>query len=231
MNSTKSKNPFTFCFTLATKVVHKLSAIIMPLPRKLHVCRLRKRLKNSTPTIISSDCVGSVIYHDLGLQFRSPTINLAIPGEDFLIFVQNLDAFLSAEVEEDIQAQKPYPVGKLQHNGMTVQLQFIHYVTFAQAKAKWDERRTRVDFSNLYVIQNLPQCPCAEHLQAFDSLPYKNKLLITNSNPTNSPNIVALPIFDNPKYIPGQILFHKHLFSCKRYLEDIDYVCFLNREQ
>lgn len=54
--------------------------------------KLRKRLKNNEFSIISDTCVGGIIYHRLGLQFSSPTINLGI-GEDvdsFIDFVENL---------------------------------------------------------------------------------------------------------------------------------------------
>ena len=36
----------------------------------------RRLLKNRDIPIISANCVGGVIYHDLGLAFNSPTINL-----------------------------------------------------------------------------------------------------------------------------------------------------------
>jgi uncharacterized protein (DUF1919 family) len=36
----------------------------------------RSRLTNKEVTIFSSNCIGGVIYHDLGLRFMSPTINL-----------------------------------------------------------------------------------------------------------------------------------------------------------
>ena len=36
----------------------------------------RVKLFNQTPCIIASNCNGGIIYHDLGLKFLSPTINL-----------------------------------------------------------------------------------------------------------------------------------------------------------
>lgn len=36
----------------------------------------RRKLKNKNPTIIASDCFGSLMYANLGLRFNSPTINL-----------------------------------------------------------------------------------------------------------------------------------------------------------
>ena len=50
----------------------------------------RKRLKNFNPTIISSNCNGGIIYHDLGLPFNSPTINLSMDTDDFIKLVSNL---------------------------------------------------------------------------------------------------------------------------------------------
>lgn len=58
---------------------------------------LRKRLKNNEFSIISNDCTGGVIYHDLGLRFTSPTINLFFePYEDYLYFLSNIKDYLHA---------------------------------------------------------------------------------------------------------------------------------------
>lgn len=38
----------------------------------------RLRLENSDITILSNNCIGGIIYHKLGLRFKSPTINLLI---------------------------------------------------------------------------------------------------------------------------------------------------------
>ena len=40
-------------------------------------------------TIISSNCIGGVIYSDLHRKFLSPTINLFFSAKDFLKFVFN----------------------------------------------------------------------------------------------------------------------------------------------
>lgn len=38
--------------------------------------RLVRRLTNLAPSILSLDCVGGVMAHDLRLRFNSPTVNL-----------------------------------------------------------------------------------------------------------------------------------------------------------
>ena len=50
----------------------------------------RLDLKNSDFTIISSNCLGGVISHKLGLKFMSPTVNLFIEPSSFVKFCKNL---------------------------------------------------------------------------------------------------------------------------------------------
>lgn len=54
----------------------------------------RSRLINTEPTVFASNCNGGVMLHDLGLQFRSPTVNLYIRPKDYIRFLQNLDHYL-----------------------------------------------------------------------------------------------------------------------------------------
>ena len=58
----------------------------------------RKRLRNFNPTIISNNCTAGFIYHDLGLEFRSPTINLTI--KQFPLFIAHLPHYLNCELME-----------------------------------------------------------------------------------------------------------------------------------
>ena len=201
---------------------------IMHASREKHYAAFRRRLNNTTPTIISSDCFGGIIYHNLKLEFRSPTINLTMPKEDFLQFVRELKGYLEAELTEVTDHSYDYPVGQLEYNGRKIQIRFMHYKTFAHAKKKWDERKKRVDFSNIYIIQTIRKVT-AEDVLAFDSLPYRNKMLLANANPTNSKNVVTHEVFSKPNYKSGEVLRFKSLFSRERYIDDVDYVGFLNQ--
>ena len=60
----------------------------------------RNRLRNENITIISANCVGGVIYHDLGLKFNSPTVNLYFNASDYVKFVSNLTYYLQCELKE-----------------------------------------------------------------------------------------------------------------------------------
>ena len=67
--------------------------------RKLHRKIMQKRNKNMDFTIIAQNCIGGVIYSDLGLQFLSPTINMFIEDENFVKLVENLEYYFSISAE------------------------------------------------------------------------------------------------------------------------------------
>lgn len=102
---------------------------------------------SNKPSIICSNCIGGIIYHNLGMPFLSPTINLWMPTSDFIKFIRNIREY----VEEDlvlVSTEKGYPIVSLKD----IIIHFNHYKTFKEAKEKWNERKKRIDYDNLYII-------------------------------------------------------------------------------
>ncbi|MCR5249797.1 MAG: DUF1919 domain-containing protein [Lachnospiraceae bacterium] len=125
----------------------------------------RARLKNKDFSLISMNCTGGMIYHELRLQFCSPTINLFFSAEDFVKLCSDLKGYLEKEVVE-VESPYPYPVGML--GDLTVH--FMHYPTFAEAKRKWDERCARVNYDNVYLLM-CDRDGCTEELaRRFDAI-------------------------------------------------------------
>ena len=59
--------------------------------RPLILKKFRRQNKNTDFTIISQNCIGGVIYANLGLEFRTPTINMFIEDENFVKdYVKNI---------------------------------------------------------------------------------------------------------------------------------------------
>ena len=58
----------------------------------------RSRLKNITPTIISSNCNGEYWYYDMKLKFLSPTINLSFDMNDYVKMLENLSWYMKQPV-------------------------------------------------------------------------------------------------------------------------------------
>lgn len=75
------------------------SRLIEAFFRKRMVKRMRDKIKSKDFTLISSDCIGGLIYHDLEMPFLSPTINMAIPAHSFVKLCANLKWYLSIEPE------------------------------------------------------------------------------------------------------------------------------------
>ncbi len=110
--------------------------------------RNRRRLKNRNITIIASSCNGGVIYHDLGLPFLSPFINLWIMPDDFIKLMKNLEEYLSFDLVFMDMKEKMYPVARLND----IYLYFQHYKTEEEAKSLWEKRLKRINFDNLAVF-------------------------------------------------------------------------------
>ncbi len=193
--------------------------------------KISKKLKNANPSIISSNCIGGIIYHDLGLKFDSPTINLMFRPDEFLLFCENMEGFLKATPKEIQYDECRYPVGELTYHDSTIKLFFMHYKTFDEALVKWEERKQRIDFGNIFIIWEIASehGPDKELLDRFLNLKYKNKVLITGERcSSNDESIFKVKLYDE-KYFSGKILtYTRKGFSKKRYLNDFDFVEFLN---
>ena len=92
--------------------------------------RLVRRLTNLAPSILSLDCVGGVMAHDLRLRFNSPTVNLFFEScGDFIDYVADLRYYSQAELCEcpyAYEGARRYPVGMLKGNGTLPDIK-IHF--------------------------------------------------------------------------------------------------------
>lgn len=186
-------------------------------------------LKDKKLTIISNNCIAGIIYHDLGLKFNSPTINLFIKNKDFINFLEHFDYFVNCELEEFKTNEYDYPTGVLKSQVYgNVYIHFIHYDSFFDAKRKWDIRKKRIDMTNFFIIMELGIHTNQIMLEKFKKLDFKNKIAIINSKHINDDNIKYLDIYDN--YEVGKILNYKDGYiKVRRYLDDLDYVSFFNK--
>ena len=115
----------------------------------------QKKNENKDFTLIARDCVGGVLYHQLGLKFLSPTINLFLSPEDFNCFCLNLKDYLDGELKEHLCEEK-YPVGMLHPRKGSklkpIRIDFMHYPSFEEAYRKWNERKERINWDNMFVV-------------------------------------------------------------------------------
>lgn len=213
--------------------LNRLFQITKELYRRLFVILPnRRRLKNHDFTLIANNCVGGVICHDLGEPFNGPTVNLFFPLEDYRLFLDNLEEALSANLEEYFPENETptYPLGRLYlKSGDVIRIHFVHYKTFLDAKTKWDERRKRVKWDNLFILMEAGVETTQELVRWFDALPFSNKIILTNkSYPYASARFLS--IYDDA-YSWGKLIKTKpRTFKTKRYVDDLDYIAWLNRQ-
>lgn len=183
----------------------------------------RLRLKNRRPTIIASNCIGTFMYYDMKMQFRSPTINLSFEMNDYVRFLENLHWYIEQPVVPYEDERFDYPCGMIGD----IEIRFNHYKTFEEAAAKWAERKKRIDWDNLFVI-GIDGDDCTyESIRRFDALPYKNKVIFTHKPCPEFPAVYYLPGFENLSGI-GQATDFKKQFLIRRYMDAFDYISFLN---
>lgn len=188
--------------------------------RKIINNMMKRKLYNKNATIISSNCNGSFIMHDLHMRFNTPTINLYFEADDFIKFVNNLEHYLSKEVFQVENSE--YPVGIIDD----IKIHFLHYNSFENAKNKWNERKKRVDLNNTYIIMTDRDGFDERTLQGFLSIKYP-KVLFSHKD-INEKDIVFFS-----KYVSEDcvgILSDFSGWSGKREYDIFDYISFLNNK-
>ena len=183
----------------------------------------RLRLKNSNATIISSNCNGEFIYYDMKLPFLSPTINLSFDMNDYVKMLENLRWYMEQPIHPCEDKRFDFPPGMLGD----IEIRFNHYETFEQAVEKWEKRKKRINWDNLFVL-GIDGDNCSEEtIHKFDALPYKNKVIFTHIPYPDIQSSYYIPGFEEEAGI-GVLLNFKKQFLVRRYLDDFDYVSFLN---
>lgn len=211
---------------MINKIKRKIHHILL-IPRRIYKKKQRMRLKNTTPSIISNNCIAGVILSDLHCAFNTPTINLYMDNHDYLTFLENIREYLALEVVQVEDPSKSFPVGVLYGSAGEVQLYFMHYDSFETAQQKWLERSQRVDFDNLYVMMDAHPGTPLEIINRFDRLDFSNKVILSDRDQPGISSNFKMSFYD-PSFLPGKILTYKTRFGMKRYLDEFDYVSFLN---
>ena len=182
----------------------------------------RKKLTNRNFTIFSQNCIGGIMYHDLGMQFNSPTVNLLFTPSDFIKFMKNIHWYLKQEIIF-LSTDTPYPIGKL--GG--VKIRFLHYSSNEEARCAWNKRRERINWNNVFVIccdEGLSH----EDMYEFDNLPYKNKILFVSKEYPEVKSSIICKHF--PDHTDARLLNFSNPFGKRFYQNYIDYVKWLNKE-
>lgn len=191
--------------------------------REQFIAKQRKRIMNKNVSIISSNCNGAFILHDLGLPFNSPFVNLWIRPQDFIKLLLNLDTYMKSDIKEIFEDGICYPIGQLRD----INLYFQHYSSFEEAKKKWIERKKRINKNNLYILFTDRDGCSYQDLLEFDQLTYKNKVVFTNHEYHEISSSFYIKGFENEKSVGicSEFIPNKNWL---RYYDQFDYVEWFN---
>ena len=186
--------------------------------------KIRAKINNENFTIISNNCFAGSIYQDLGVEYRSPTVGLFFYSDCYMKFVDNMKYYLNLELIFTSKSKYhnnklSYPVGILDD----IEIHFLHYATEKEAKEKWDRRKSRINFNNIFYIFSDRDGFNDKNFEDF--LRFNgNKILFSANEKYKSENTVILKEFIGESQI-GEITLNKWM-----YIYEFDICDFLNRE-
>lgn len=186
----------------------------------------QKRLIRKDTTIISMNCTGGILSHDLNLKFLSPTVNLYFRAEDFIKFCERLDYYLSIDTfteckDPKIVGDRKYPIAYLDD----IVVFFVHYKSFSEAVSKWNERKKRVNKDNIAIFNTDREGMTESLKQRFEKLPYRKVMFVNHPQPKYK-SCFYIPGYESEQSV-GIITDHDS-WDGKRPIDIFDWVTFLN---
>lgn len=189
-----------------------------------HRSTLSEKAKNTS--IISVNCTGGILSHDLGLKFLSPTVNLFMRAEDFIKFCENLEYYLNIDnfevcTDACIVEDRTYPVANL--GDLTLFL--VHYNSVEEAELKWNERKQRINMNNIAIINNDREGMTDNLKERFEGLPYK-KVMFTHIPDDKHPSCFYIKGYETESCVG--IITDSVGWKGLRPIDQFDYVSWLN---
>ncbi|MBQ2687952.1 MAG: DUF1919 domain-containing protein [Clostridia bacterium] len=185
--------------------------------------KMRKRLNNTTATLLCPNCMGGTLFHDLGLQFRSPTINTMMYQGDFIKFATNLDYYLDTNLEFFKHSEYTFPCAKL--NDITIH--FSHYTCKEDAETKWLDRKSRIDRDNLFIVCSERDGITKEDILKLANVKAKGVLAFTYNYYPDIPYAVQIKKYESKGEV-GNILRRIIWNDSREYEKYFDFVKWFN---
>ena len=167
-------------------------------------------------SIIAQNCIGGVLYHDLGLEFSSPTVNLFFMGPDFVRFVSNLKHYM--DLDPVMTWGENYPIGYLED----VQIHFMHYATCLEARDAWNRRKHRINWDNILVLCTDMEDFTDEVFARWKDIPYPKVLFTANSSFAQDQDSVFYPEYQSGGRV-GDLISQRKFYRDDRVMTMLNY--------
>lgn len=156
------------------------------------------------------------MYHDLGLRFASPTINLTIPAS--IDFFENLAYYMKLDPVPGGYSQKGKPIILLDD----IEIVGVHYHSHKELIEQWNKRKQRIVWDRIIIMTNSRFVSSSADIERFSRLPYP-KILFTRESPKNSFE-VYVPALEKG----GDLTAYCDLLGRRHFEKHLDCVKFLN---
>lgn len=190
---------------------------------KRRIRAMQSGIKNDTMTFLCPNCIGGILFHDLGLKFQSPTVNLMMLQTDFLKFVMNLDYYLSLEFEFYTHTEHVFPCARLGD----IDVHFTHYHSQKEALLKWEDRVKRIDKDNMFVFIEERDGLTKEDILSLKNLPVRGVVAFTAHHYPDIPYAVHIKKYENEGEV-GNILARSYVDGSREYEAYFDFVKWFN---
>jgi len=164
-----------------------------------YIKRAKENFEIKDISIISQQCIGGIVYHDMGMKFLSPTINLYLEAKDFIEMVENLEEYMKLPI--NVKKEDGLVIGELGK----LRVIFLHYNEIEEAKEKWEERKKRILWDKIFVICTDRDEFDDECFERFKKLKYPKALITRNSKWKDEEFCVYLEKYCKEEYIPNTI--------------------------
>lgn len=185
--------------------------------------KMREALTNTTPTFLCPNCIGGILFHDLGLQFRSPTVNLMMFQTDFVKFVLNMDYYLAKKLVFFKHPEYDFPCARLGD----ITLHFTHYHSEEEATQKWLERSARISRDNLFIFLEERDGLTREDILRLGSIHARGLVVFTANAYPDVPYALQIQKYASGGEI-GNILKKSYWDDSREYEKYFDFVRWFN---
>lgn len=192
--------------------------------------KCRNRLKNEHFTLISSTCWGGVVYHNLGLRFESPTVNLWIAQPEFCKFCSDMKYYFGQKLLFYDKVDRDCPCAYLGEGDKRITVVFVHYRTREEAEAKWEERKKRIQWDNLYIITSDGNGATTEDFKLLDGVECKRKIIFTSKNRPDIKDSFYLRSLKKQESAAAHQITYNKITGLRTWEHEFDYVAWLNGE-
>ncbi len=168
----------------------------------------QSKLRNKGFSIICNNCVAGLIYQKFGLPYLTPTVGLFFYSDDYIRFLENFENYIQQTLKFVTVSKHPessvllkrrsYPVGLL---GNDVEIHFMHYKTQEEALEKWNRRKKRIDFTNLFFIYSDRDNFREEFLQIYEKLPFSHKIFFSSKPRQSKDTVVFVKDYENESQV------------------------------